>query len=135
MLDERVAEPAAAVVDLERRNPVAVALELVVRLELDEADREGEPADHRPQLLEQAPQPARPVHGELALALAQGERLEHPGQAEHVVGVEVRDQDLLELDQADRAHQLALGALAAVHEQSVAAAPHERGGQAAARAR
>jgi hypothetical protein len=52
-----------------------------------------------------------------------------------VVGVEVRDQELLELDQPDRAHQLALGPLAAVNEQAVAAAPHERGRQAAARAR
>ena len=41
--------------------------------------------------------------------------------------MEVREEDLLELDQADRAHELALRALAAVEEQPVAAAPDERG--------
>ena len=47
ILDERVAERRPAVVDLERGDPVAVALELVVRLELDQLEREGEPPDHR----------------------------------------------------------------------------------------
>ena len=49
-----------------------------------------------------------------------------------MVGVEVGDEDLLELDQPDRAHQLALRPLAAVEQQAVAAAAHERGRQAAA---
>ena len=48
-----------------------------------------------------------------------------------MVGVEVGQEDLLQLDQPDRADELALGALAAVEQQPVAAAPHERGGQAA----
>jgi hypothetical protein len=48
----------------------------------------------------------------------------------------VGDEELLELDQADRRpHELPLRALAAVEQQPVAAAPHERGGQAAPRAR
>ena len=70
--------------------------------------------------------PAGPYTVSGALALAQAERLEHPRQPEHVVGVEVGEEDLLELDQPDRAHELALGALAAVEQQPVAAAPHER---------
>ena len=119
----------------ERGDPVAVALELVVRLELHELDREGHPSDHRIEQLEQARQAARPVDGERALALPQRERLQHPRQAEHVVRVEVRDEQLLELDQPDRAHQLPLRALAAVDQQAIAAAPNERGGQPAPRAR
>ena len=45
--------------------------------------------------------------------------------------MEVRDEDLVEVDQADRAQQLALGALAAVEQQPLAAAAEQRGGQAA----
>ena len=51
----------------------------------------------------------RAVDGQRHLAAAERERLQHPGQAEVVVGVEVRDEDLLEVDEADRgAQQLAL---------------------------
>ncbi len=56
-----------------------------------------------------------------------------PGRPEHVVGVEVGDVDLVDLEQADRAHELALGALAAVEQQLLAAAAEQGGGQAAAR--
>ena len=132
ILDEGVAERGHAVVGRVGGDPVAVALELVVGLELDQLERERHPAHDRPQGCEQAAQPRRSVDGERPFALPQRERLEHPGQAEHVVGVEVGDEDLLQLDQADRADELALGALAAVEQQPVAAAPHQRGGQAAA---
>ena len=50
-----------------------------------------------------------------------------------MVGVEVGEEDLLEVDQADRAQELALGALAAVEQQPVAAAADERRGQPALR--
>ena len=50
-----------------------------------------------------------------------------------MVGVEVGDEHLVDLEQPDRAHQLALGALAAVEQQLLAAAAQQRGGQAAAR--
>jgi hypothetical protein len=52
-----------------------------------------------------------------------------------VVGVEVGDEKLLELDQTDRPHELSLGALPAIEQQAIAAAPHERGGEATPRAR
>ena len=49
-----------------------------------------------------------------------------------MVGVEMGDEDLLEVGQADdRAHQLTLRALAAVEQQAVAAAADEHGGGAA----
>ena len=59
-----------------------------------------------------------PVERQRHLAAAESERLQHPGQAEEVVGVEVRQEDLVELDQADvRAQELPLRAFAAVEEQ------------------
>ena len=96
-------------------------------------DLEGGPAHHRRERPVQRAQAGRAVDRQRLLAPAQAERLEQARQPEEVVGVEVADEDLLELEQADRAQELALGALAAVEQQPVAAAPDERGGQAAAR--
>ncbi len=50
-----------------------------------------------------------------------------------MVGVQMREQNRVDLWQPDRAHQLALGALATVDEQSVTTGAQERGGEAAAR--
>src|SRR5207244_6323935 len=59
-------------------------------------------------------------------------RLQHPRQPEVVVGVEVREEDLLQLDQADRGQeQLALRALAAVEQEALAAAAQEQRGRGA----
>ena len=59
-------------------------------------------------------------------ASAQGERLEHPGQPEVVIGVVVREEHLGQLHKPDGgAEQLALGALSAVEEQALAAPPQE----------
>ncbi len=67
---------------------------------------------------------------------AQGERLQHPGQAQEVVGVEVRDEDVVEVDEADvRAEQLPLRPLAAVEEQPLSPAAHERRGGGTSRGR
>ena len=83
------------------------------------------------QPLEELAQAVRPVDRERRLvAAAQRERLQHPRQAEEVVGVEVREEDLLEVGQADRrALQLPLRPLAAVEEEPLAAAAdeHRRG--------
>ena len=50
--------------------------------------------------------------------------------------MEVGQEDLLQVDEPDvGAQQLALRALAAVEEQALAAAPHERGRRSAARGR
>ncbi len=98
-------------------------------------DLERKPADDRREHREQPPQPHRAEHSQRALACLEPVRLEHARQAEHVVGVEVGEVDLVDLDQPDRADELALGALAAVEQQPLAAAPHERGGQPAPRGR
>ena len=56
------------------------------------------------------------VEGERTLAIAQREGLEHAGEPEPVVGVEVREEDRVDVEQPDGAHKLALGALPAVEE-------------------
>jgi hypothetical protein len=53
-----------------------------------------------------------------------------------VVGVEVRDEDLVQVDEPDgRAKQLALRSLGAVEKESVASAPHEQRRRSALRGR
>ena len=80
----------------------------------------------RRSVVEEVAEPRRPVDRERHVAVAERERLQHPRQAEVVVGVEVREEDLAQIDEADRrAQELALRALAAVEEQPLAAAPHE----------
>ena len=54
-----------------------------------------------------------------------------PGRPEEVVGVEVGQEDVLDVRQPDRAQQLALRALAAVDQHAVAAAPHQQAGRRA----
>jgi hypothetical protein len=85
----------------ERRQPVAVALERVARRKLDEANLIRQPADDTPERRHQVDQPARAVHVERLLPPTEGERLEHPRQAQHMVGMKVRQKDLAEVDQAD----------------------------------
>src|SRR6185369_13169210 len=99
------------------------------------AQRVRKPADERPQATEQLAQPVWPVDRERRLvAPAERERLEHPRQAEEVVGVVVREEDLLQVREADRrALELALRAFAAVEQQPFAAAADEQRGRAAVR--
>jgi hypothetical protein len=128
LLDDRVAERVGPVLDRESLDRVVAALQPLPRLELDRCQRIREPADERPQLLEQLAQTPRPVDGERRLvATAQRERLQHPRQAEEVVCVEVGEEDLLQVGQADRRPlQLALGPLTAVEEEPLASAPDEQ---------
>ena len=113
--------------DRERHQVVFLALQDVAGLQLDELERVGQLPEDPPQRGEQLLQPRRPVDGQRQLAAAQREGLQHPRQAEVVVGVEVRDEDLAQLDQAHRgAQQLALRPLAAVEEQPLTAAAEEQ---------
>ena len=136
VLDERVADGRDAVVDRERLQPVPVPLEARARLELDRLQRVGEPPEDAPERAQQVPKARRPVDRERELPSAEREGLEHARQAEVVVGVVVREEDLLELDEPDVApEQLALGSLGAVEEEAVAAATHERRRERALRRR
>ena len=123
--------------DRESLDRVFAPLEPLPRLELDDCQRVREPPEERVQPLEQLAQAARPVDRQRRLVPAtQRERLQHPRQAEEVVGVEVREEDLLQVGQADRRPlQLALRPLAAVEQEPLAAAPDEEGRRPALRGR
>jgi hypothetical protein len=101
VLDDCVADRGDAVFDREGLYAIAAALEDRVGFEFRRLDGVREPADDALQPGKQVSQTARSVDAERQLSAAQGERLEHPGKAEVVVGVEVREVDLLEFDQAD----------------------------------
>ena len=58
-----------------------------------------------------------------------------PGRPEPVIGVVMRQEDRVEVRQADAAQQLALRALTAVEEDAVAVEPREQRRQPAARGR
>ena len=87
---------------------------------------------HHPHQLLQA---RRPVHAQRLAALAQREGLQHAGQPKPVVGMEVGDEHAVQVQEPDRAQELALSAFAAVEQQPVAAAPDQHRGQPATRAR
>ena len=123
-------------VDRKRAELVAVACQHVAGAKLDELDWVGELPENRAERVVEVAEPGRPVDRERHVAHPQRERLEHPWQAEVVVGMEVRDEDVLEIDEADRrAQQLALRPFAAVEEHAIAAPPHEQGRGSAPRSR
>ncbi len=115
----------------ERDEVVVAALEPhVAGLQLDELERVGQLAEDPPQRAEELLQAGRAIDRQRQLAPPQGEGLQHPRQAEVVVGVVVRDEHFAQLDQADgRAQQLPLRALAAVEQQALAAAPEQQRGR------
>ncbi len=100
---------------------IAVARDRLGRLQLGDAEPIARAPVDEAHLLHERRQPRRPVDLSGALAFAQREGLEHAGQPQPVVGVEVCDEHAVDIAQADRADQLALRALAAVEQQAVAA--------------
>jgi hypothetical protein len=125
------------VVDGERLDAVLPALHAVAGIELVHGERIRQATEEGPQLREEILRARRPVHRDAGLAAsAQSERLQHPRQAEEVVGVQMREEDLLEVRQPDdRALQLPLRPLRAVEQQLLAAAAHEEGCRRALRGR
>ncbi len=123
------------VVDRDRGDPVPLALNCLSGAQLDEGELERQAAERRLHARDQLAEAGRAVDGEGLGALTQRQGLEHAGEAEPVVGVEVREVDGVEIEQPDRAQELALRAFAAVEQQLLAASAHEQRGQAAARAR
>ena len=133
VLDERVAVRLDAVVDRERRDQERAEADLLVRLELGELERVAGAADDRAQRRRSSWRSAgRAVDRQRPLARAQVERLDHPEQPEPVVEMEVRDEDRVDVRQADRAQQLLLGALAAVEQDPLAAGAQQQRGKPAA---
>ena len=137
VLDDRVTECVAPVADTERPHciPVACAKHGVLR-ELDDGYLVAQAAEDARQRAQQIVEAPWAVEGQRQLAAAESERLQHSGQAEEVVGVEVRQKDLAELDQAD--DRSAEAAAACPRRSRRAASPtpaHERGGRSAASGR
>jgi hypothetical protein len=127
VLGDRVAHGGHTVVDRKDEQPIVLTVERLAGAQLGHVDLVCQPAEDAAQRPEEVPEPGRPVDREGRLAPAQGERLQHPGEPEVVVRVEVRQEDLVQLDEADRgAQELALRALAAVEEQPLAAPAYEQ---------
>ena len=136
VLAQRVADGAAPVRDGEGLEPVVVALDDGARAKLHDLERVRQPADHDAERPHQRGRSARPVDGHRDLSAAQGERLQHARQAEDVIGVQVREEDVLEIDEPGvGAEELPLRSLAAVDEEAIPTAPQEGGRGSAGRRR
>ena len=126
VLDERIADRRDTVRDGEDDEAVIVPDQLVSGAQLLQLDGVGEPAEDPPHGVEEIAETGWPVDRDRNLAAAERKGLQHPGQAQVVVGVVMREEDLAQLDQADvRAQQLPLRALGAIEEQALAAATEE----------
>src|SRR4029079_14656122 len=100
--------------------------ERVARLELDRRDGVREPPEDAPPPAEEVVEPGRAVHRQRHITAAQRERLEHAREPEVVVRMEVRQEDLLELDEPDiAAQELTLRALSAIEQETLATSPDE----------
>src|SRR6266516_4769509 len=104
--------------DSEGSEAITVPFECVARFELDYPHLVRQLSHYPLQGSEQVDEPTRAVHLERAVAAPERERLEQPREPQDVVGVEVRHEDLAELDEADRRpQQLALRPFGAVEQQ------------------
>ena len=127
VLDQRVAEgPRGAVLDAEGSDDVAVAAHRLAGLELDQLHVVGQLADDRAQHAHEVAQAGRPVDGQRAVAVAQGEGLEQAGDAQPVVQMEVREEQRVEVGEAHRGNELALRALPAVEQDALSPTPNEQ---------
>jgi len=99
VLSQGISERGAPVPHRKRDEPVSVALDGIARRELHHPQLVGEAADHDRERVEQRFRPARTVDRDRDVAPAQRECLQHARQAEHVVGMEVGEEDVLEVDE------------------------------------
>ena len=83
----------------ERLDPVAVAPDDLARIEVTDLEWVRDATHDDPERTEEGSRPARAVDRHRDLAATEPERLQHPRQAEHVIGVEMREEDVLEIDQ------------------------------------
>ena len=128
VLDQRVAVRAHPVLDLERPHLVAVVTHGLRGPELDQLDLVADPPEDPPQGFEELDQPGRADDPQRPVAVVEVVGLQQSRDAEVVVGVQVRDVDLVDLDEPGRALHLALGTLTAVEQQPLAADPRQHAG-------
>jgi hypothetical protein len=127
VLDERVAHRRhARVLDGERHHVVLVAApDGRARLDLDHLDREAHAvAAERHRLAQHARRAARAPQPQHLRAPLELQRAREPHDAEQVVGVRVREEDVGEGERHAVAHHLPLRPLAAVDEDRLALAHH-----------
>ena len=93
-LDERVSLGGHTVLDGEGLDAVVGALDRLARLELGERQLIAQAPEHAPEDREQVAKARGSVHSERDLSAAEGERLQHPGEPEVVIGVVVGQEDL-----------------------------------------
>jgi hypothetical protein len=135
-LHERIAVRHDAVSNLEDDEAVVAAVHDVPRSQLNELEGVRELAEHTAEGAEELAEAGRAIHRQRKLPPAERERLQHPGQAQVVVGVEVSHEDLRKLDEADaRTEELPLGPLAAVDEHAIAASADEHARETSAGSR
>src|SRR6185369_2393190 len=117
VLPQCIADGGRAVTYGERLDPVAVAPDDLARTEVTDLQRVCDATHDNPEGTEEGSRPARAVDRDRDFAATEPKRLQHSWQAEHVIGVEMREEDVLEIDQTYvGAEQLPLRALAAVDE-------------------
>jgi len=103
--DQRPADGRDTMGDGEGCEAIAVPFEHSARFELDHPQLVRQLSHYALQRPEQVDEPTRAMHLERALTPPEREGLEQPREPEDVVGVEVRHEDLAELDEADRGPQ------------------------------
>ena len=123
-LDERVADRGLrAMLDGEREDRISLARDRRARRDLGDLERKGEPLDAEAVgALEERVKPRRAPEAKRFGARLQRERAQQAEDAEDVIGVVVREEEVVERERDAVAHHLALGALAAVDEQRFALA-------------
>ena len=85
--------------DRERLDPVVLPCDALARPQLDEGQLVAEPSEDAPEDPEEVVEPCRSVDRQWHLAAPEREGLQHSRQAEVVVGVVVRQEDLGKLDE------------------------------------
>ena len=127
LFDERVADRSGVVIGRERPDLVVVGRQGdPARIDGVDADREfGPAAGDGDEGLDLAPGAGGDVDGDGVGPLVEVHRLQQAGDAEDVVAVEVRDEDVADAEAGAEPHHLPLGTLAAVEQQAVAFAADE----------
>jgi hypothetical protein len=121
MLDHRVAEGVSAVLCAVCDDVVLIPLDLLTRLQLDDVHDERHAFHaqvHR--VMQDAGAALRRPQSEGRLPALQSHGAQQAGHAEEVVGVHVREEDVVEGEAGAEAHHLPLRALAAVEQQRIA---------------
>jgi hypothetical protein len=116
------------VLDREGAHHEAVMLDRLPRPELDKLDLVAKPAEDPAQRLEQLMQPGRADDPQRRLTLHQVIGLEQAGKPEVMIGVEMGDVDVVDLDEPGGVDHLPLGALPRVDQDPAAAGADQHAG-------